>query len=129
MTVDGDKSADTNVDEGHDIRHVTAVHRNLYRNEIQRRNVRDKLRVEIERADHRRQGHMSAMAKLTGEIEESTSDVIDYGLASHPMTLSQGKLWRAMHLSSLGQLIVGCKVTARVRREGWLHEEVDEIDS
>ena len=55
---------------------------------------------------------MSKMAKLATEIEESSSDVIDYGLVSHPMTCPHDKLWRAMHPSSLGQLIAGCKLMA-----------------
>ena len=38
---------------------------------------------------------MSAMAQLTGQIEESTSDVIDYGLVSHSMMFSRNELQRA----------------------------------
>ena len=53
---------------------------------------------------------MSAMVKLTEEIEESTSHVIDYGMVSHFMTRPHDKLWRAMRLSLLGQLIAGCKL-------------------
>ena len=46
---------------------------------------------------------MKGKMKLAMEIEESSSDVIEYGLISHPMTCSLDKLRREM-CSSLGQL-------------------------
>ena len=80
VTVDEDNGPDTHVDEGHDAEHITATHKDLNDYETYRRNVRDKLQVEIGVPTAVAKNTMSAMAKLTGEIEESTSDVIDYGL-------------------------------------------------
>ena len=39
---------------------------------------------------------MSAMKKFAEKIEESSSDVIGYGMVSHPMTIFREKVWRAM---------------------------------
>ena len=38
---------------------------------------------------------MSAMVKLAEEIEESSPDVIGYGMAFHPTTSSRDKVCRA----------------------------------
>ena len=40
---------------------------------------------------------MPAMVKLATETEESTSDVVDYRLVSHPVMLSRNKLWSAIN--------------------------------
>ena len=80
-----EKDEITFVDEGHDVEHVIATHMNLYRYEIYRRDARGKLRLETWRAGHRCQGH-AVNCEVRSEIEESTSDVIDFGLVSHPMT-------------------------------------------
>ena len=39
---------------------------------------------------------VSAMVKLSTEIDESTSDPIDYDMVSHFMTYSRDLSWRAM---------------------------------
>ena len=38
----------------------------------------------------------SAMVKLAERIDESSLEAIGYGMASHPMTVSREKVWRAM---------------------------------
>ena len=47
VTFDEEKGDITYVDEGHDVEHVTAILKYPYRHEVYRRNVRDKLQVEI----------------------------------------------------------------------------------
>ena len=68
-------------------------------------------------ANHRCKDTVSAMVKLATEIEESTSGVIDYGMVSHFMPRPHDKLWRAMRLSFLGQLIARCKLMTHVFEE------------
>ena len=85
VTPDEEKRKITYGDEGHDVEHVTATHFNVYRHEIYRRNTRDKLRVRTGVQITAAKDTTSAMSGLTDEIEESTSDVIDYGLISHSM--------------------------------------------
>ena len=53
---------------------------------------------------------MSAMVKLTEEIEKSTSDVIDYGMVSHFMTRPMTSCGEPCVFPLLGQLIAGCKL-------------------
>ena len=68
---------------------------------------------------------MSAVVKLTTEIEESASHVIEYGMVS----LSTANCGEQCSISYLGHVIAGCKVMACVRREGCPHGEVDKLDS
>ena len=72
---------------------------------------------------------MKGKVKLAMEIEESSSDVLEYGLISHPMTCSLDKLRREMCPSSLGQLIAGCESMECLRGGGWRHEEIDALGS
>ena len=44
---------------------------------------------------------MSAVVKLAREIEELTSDVIEYGMVPHVTAHSHNELWRAIVLLSL----------------------------
>ena len=57
-------------------------------NEMYRRNIRDKLRVEIDVQATTDKDTMSAMVKLTDEIGESTSDTIDYGMVPNSRRVS-----------------------------------------
>ena len=81
--------------EGHDVERVTATLKNPHRYGIHRRNIRDKLRVKVGVRIIAARDTMSAMAKLTDEIEESTSDVFVYGLVSHSVMCSHDELLRA----------------------------------
>ena len=51
---------------------------------------------------------MSAMVKLAREIDESASDVVGYGMVSHPITFSRVMRWRS--IVSLGQPIAACQL-------------------
>ena len=42
------------------------------------------------------------------DFEESSSDVIGYGMVPHSLSSSAGKVWRACSHFSLGQLCAGC---------------------
>jgi len=83
-------------EEGAGVERVVAILKNPLRYEIYQRNVRDKMRVEWSLPCDVAQKTMSRMVKLAREIEESASDVVGYGMVSHPMTSSRDKLWRAM---------------------------------
>ena len=61
---------------------------------------------------------MTTMANLATEIEESTFEVIGYGMDSQSATLSRNKLRRANAPFPLGQLIARFKLMACLRREG-----------
>merc|ERR1712064_206724 len=64
--------------------------------EIYQRNIRDKMRVAFGLRSVVAKDTMSAMVKLARQIDEAASDVVGYGMVSHPMTSSRDKLWRAM---------------------------------
>merc|ERR1712065_30987 len=80
------------VEEGHDVERVTVILKNPYRYEIYQRNISDKMRVAFGVRSVVAKDTMSAMVKLAREIEKSASDVVGYGMVSHPMTSSRDKL-------------------------------------
>ena len=75
---------------------VTVILKNPYCHEIYQRNIRDQMRLAFGVRSVVAKVTMSAVVKLAREIDESALDVFDFGMVSHPMTLSRGKLWRAM---------------------------------
>ena len=100
----------TIVEEKHYVERVTAILKNPHHSEIYRRNIRDKLRVELTVRTVAAKAMMPAMAKLVREIAELMSDVIDYGLVSHPMMCSTSSCGEQCILPFSGQLTAGCKL-------------------
>ena len=66
---------------------------------------------------------MSAMVELAVKFEESSSDVIGYGMVSHAMTISRENVWRAMP-SSLASGRRDGSLWCCFRGEQRLHGEV-----
>ena len=95
VTLNEEKGEVTFVHEGYDVEYVMAFLKNPYRYEIYQRNI-DKMRVAFGLRSVVAKDTMSAMVKLAREIDEWASNVVGYGMASHPMTSSRDKLWRAM---------------------------------
>merc|ERR1712065_37752 len=96
VTINEEKGEVSFVEEGHDVERVTVILKNPYRYEIYQRNIRDKMRVAFGLRSVVAKDTMSAMVKLARQIDESASDVVGYGMVSHPMTSSRDKLGRAM---------------------------------
>merc|ERR1712012_1109683 len=96
VTINEEKGEVSFVEEGHDVERVTAILKNPYRYEIYQRNIRDKMRVAFGVRSVVAKDTMSRMVKLAREIDESASDVVGYGMVSHPMTCSRDQVWRAM---------------------------------
>jgi hypothetical protein len=96
VTINEENGEVSFVEEGHDVERVTVILKNPYRYEIYQRNISDKMRVAFGVRSVVAKDTMSAMVKLAREIEKSASDVVGYGMVSHPMTSSRDKLWRAM---------------------------------
>ena len=96
VTINEENGEVSFVEEGHDVERVTVILKNPYRYEIYQRKICDKMRVAFGVRSVVAKDTMSAMVKLAREIEESASDVVGYGMVSHPMTSSRDKLWRAM---------------------------------
>ena len=88
VTPDDEMDKITYGGDGHDVEHVTAVHKIVYLHDIYLRNTRGKLRVKTGVLITAVKDSMSTMAELTDEIEELTTDVIDYGVISHTMTFA-----------------------------------------
>ena len=123
ITLHEEKGEITYVDEGHDVEHVTAIHKNFFRHEIYKRNTRDKLRVKIGVRIIVAKNSMSELVKLVRVFEESTSNVFHYIMVSQPMTLSHDKLQRNALFPSLGKQIASCKLITRPFEEKVGHME------
>ena len=96
VTLNEQKGEVTFVEEGYDVEYVMVILKNVYCYEIHQRNIRDKARAAFGLRSVVVKDTMSAMVKLARQIDESASDVVGYGMVSHPMTSSRDKLLRAM---------------------------------
>ena len=77
-TPNEEKDENTYGDEGHAVELVTGTHKNPHHSKVCRRNTRDRLHGEIDVRTTTAEDTMSAMAKLMGTAEESTSGVTDH---------------------------------------------------
>ena len=94
VTLDEEKGEIAFMEEGHDVERVVATHKNPHRYEMYRRNVRDRLRVEI--------GVKTtalSMMKLAERL-----NVINYEVVYHFVTCARDELRRAVRRFSLGRL-------------------------
>ena len=78
VTLNGEEGEETYGDEDRAVELVTGIHNNPRYSKVYRRNTRDKLHVEIDVRTTTAEDTMSAMAKLMGTTEESTSGVTDH---------------------------------------------------
>ena len=99
-----------------DVERVAAILKNIHCNEIYQCSVCDKMRLEFGGRTIVAKDTMY-MVKLAEKSEETSSDVIGYGMLSYAVTPYSDKVWRAMP-SMLSQ--------PAERRQ--LHSEVDALD-
>ena len=95
VTLIEEKREITFVEEGLEVERVAAILRNLHCNEIYQCRVCDKMRLEFGGRTIVAKDTLS-MVKLAEKIEETSSDVIGYGMVSFAVTPYPDKVWRVM---------------------------------
>ena len=118
-----EEGAETLVDKDQAVELVTWTPKNPHYFKVYRRNTRDSLHVEVDVGTTTAEDTMSALAKLMGTTEESTSSATDHGRI-HPRSrgeqYSDFLFWEADCQKQVDD--------ESLQGTGWIHEGVDELD-
>ena len=123
VALNEEEGEETYVDEDHAVELVVGTYKNPHNSKVYRRNTRDRLHVEIDVRTITAEDTMSAMAKLMGTTQESTSGVTDHRRI--PAT-SRGE----QYYDFLFWQVVFQKQVEEESLQGkdWIREGIDELD-